>query len=204
MLREKPALTAQTGFSRTTAVLNPELELQLQGDLVFAPLGVLSRDSTDELDVFAGDPWPTRLALRLPAPEPLVASPVPREDGLGLHDHEGVLPARPVAPKPDPEESISPLELGAGHLPSVDAELLTKRGYLQQKVSSGSGCRAEGQDENPKGSKHGERAAIRERDRQRSWRGWGFRGPRPTNRIIATASKGSLYGLQEHLARTGG
>ncbi len=128
------------------------------------------------------DPWPTRLALRLPAPEPLVASPVPREDGLGLHDHEGVLPARPVAPKPDPEESISPLELGAGHLPSVDAELLTKRGYLQQKVSSGSGCRAEGQDENPKGSKHGERAAIRERDRQRSWRGWGFRGPRGSNK----------------------
>jgi hypothetical protein len=41
-----------------------------------------------------------------------------------------------VAPKPDPEGSITSVELRSGHLPLINIELLPKRRDLKEEISS--------------------------------------------------------------------
>ncbi len=54
--------------------------------------------------------------------------------GLRLDDDEGVLPAWPMAPEPEPEHPVPSLDLGTLDLALIDLELLAERGDLEDEI----------------------------------------------------------------------
>ena len=72
---------------------------------------------------FSGQPPPVQ-------PE---TGPVPGNHGLGLHDDEDVCPARPDAPKGDPEGTIDGPDAGPAPL-DQGGELLPKGNVLEQEL----------------------------------------------------------------------
>jgi hypothetical protein len=61
---------AQTSLDRAPRMQNAKLGSEFLGDLVLAPLGMVTRNALDEGDVLAGDGWSTdQTPSRLPAPE---------------------------------------------------------------------------------------------------------------------------------------
>jgi len=111
---------------RTRAVVHSQLDPHLERDPVLAPFWVVCGDAPDEGDVLARDSWTTRRATRTTPPVATVAFAVPPKDGLGLDDHQRVLPARPptTEPDPDPDHAIPPSEsrsrnLGVEHFDLV-------------------------------------------------------------------------------------
>ena len=69
--------------------------------------------------------WTARLTA-LTEPSPIIAKPVflPRDDGAGLHECQGVLPGWPQAGEPGPEESISWPKLGPRDGVVIDGQLM--------------------------------------------------------------------------------
>jgi hypothetical protein len=63
-------------------------------------------------------------AAREPGPVLAKATPLPPQDGVRGHDHEGLPPPGPHPGQPDPEEPIASPELGPGRRPLVHGELL--------------------------------------------------------------------------------
>ena len=74
------------------------------------------------------------------------ATPLPPQDGVGSHDHEGLPPAGPDSGQPDPEEAIRRAESGPGHRSLVDGELLAQGQVLEGELA----VAAEEEGEEPK------------------------------------------------------
>ncbi len=72
-----------------------------------------------------GNGW-TAWLTALTEPSPVIAKPVflPRDDGAGLHECQSMLPGRPQAGEPGPEESISRPELGPRDGVAIDGQLM--------------------------------------------------------------------------------
>ena len=62
------------------------------------------------------------------------AAPLPAQDGVWGHDHEGLPPSGPDPGQPDPEEAISPAELGPARRSLVHGELLAQGEVLQGEL----------------------------------------------------------------------
>src|SRR5262249_47614794 len=80
---------------------------------------------SDEVADFFGKSRPARLTA-LTEPSPVIAKSVflPRDDGAGLHECQSMLPGRPQAGGPGPEESISRPELGPRDGVMIDGQLM--------------------------------------------------------------------------------
>jgi hypothetical protein len=93
---------------------------------------------------FSGQPPPVQ-------PE---TGPVPGNDGFGLHDDEDVCPARPDAPKGDPEGTIDRPDAGPAPL-DHGGELLPKGDVLEQEIPARTESRAERRNQRREEAKHG-------------------------------------------------
>lgn len=72
-----------------------------------APQWVRNAHLSDETLNLLLEFWSSRASpAALPCPMKLKALPRPRNDGLGLHDHQGLLPVRPATREPNPQETI--------------------------------------------------------------------------------------------------
>jgi len=63
------------------------------------------------------------------------ATPLPPQDGVGSHHHEGLPPAGPDSGQPDPEQPIRCAEFRPGHRSLVDGELLAQGEVLQDELA---------------------------------------------------------------------
>ena len=63
------------------------------------------------------------------------AAPLPTQDGVGGHDHEGLPPPGPDPGQPDPEETISRAKLGPGHRSLVHGELVAQGEVLEGELA---------------------------------------------------------------------
>jgi hypothetical protein len=57
---------------------------------------------------------------------------MPPQHRLGLHDHQGSTPLAPALGEEDPEESVSPTELGALDRSGQHRQLLPERDILER------------------------------------------------------------------------
>src|SRR5215510_1771006 len=99
--------------------------MQLPHNARRPPQGIGAPHILDEVADFMGNGWTTRLTA-LTEPSSVIAKPVflPRDDGAGLHEFQGVLPGRPQAGEPGPEESINWLDLGPCDGVVIDGQLM--------------------------------------------------------------------------------
>jgi hypothetical protein len=73
-----------------------------------APEGVRGGHTSDQSLDLGGDGWaPSVPATRALRPVRAEATPLPVQDGVRGHDHEGLSPPGPDSGQPDPEEAIS-------------------------------------------------------------------------------------------------
>jgi len=63
------------------------------------------------------------------------AAPLPSQDSVRSHDHEGLLPPGPDSGQPDPEEAITSAEGWPGHRSFQHGELLTQGQILEGQVA---------------------------------------------------------------------
>ena len=63
------------------------------------------------------------------------AAPLPPQDGVGGHDHEGLPPPGPDSGQPDPEEAISRAQSGPGRRSLVHGELLAQGEVLEGELA---------------------------------------------------------------------
>ena len=106
-------------------MLDAELGGQFLGDLVFAPFGVVSRDTLNEVDVLSGNAGSARLAgTRTTTPQDLEALSIPADYGSGSHDNERAGPIWPESSEDDPEEAVLGAKRGPLPNPLADGELL--------------------------------------------------------------------------------
>ena len=71
-------------------------------------------------------------------------TPLPAQDGVGGHDHEGPPPPGPDPGQPDPEKTISRAKSGPGRRSLVDGELLVQSHVLEGELAVA--AEEEGQD----------------------------------------------------------
>ncbi len=118
--------------------LNSEFE-QLAVDPRRAPQRVLLADARDQLaDVRRDRRPPGAAGARFPSPVPAKTFPVPADDGLRLHDDEGVQATRPQTIEPDPECPIERCEWGSRlSLSPQDRHLMAKGQDLELKLGAG-------------------------------------------------------------------
>ena len=69
-----------------------------------------------------------------PPPKQPESSTMPANDGLRLHDDQGLGPAGPQASERNPKQPIKAIQLGTGPLPLENSELLAKSGGFQSEV----------------------------------------------------------------------
>ena len=62
-------------------------------------------------------------------------TPLPAQDGLGSHDHEGLSPPGPNSGQRGPEKAISSAQWRPGHRSLVDGELLAQGEVLQGELA---------------------------------------------------------------------
>ena len=70
-----------------------------------------------------------------PGPVRAEAAPLPSQDGVGSHDHEGLSPPGPGPGLPDPEKTIRRAKPGPGRRPLVHGELLTQGKVLDRELA---------------------------------------------------------------------
>ena len=137
-LRRWPPVTHHVLGDRGPGQCDPDL-LQLADDVRCTPERIGARHAPDESAGLLWDRRPTRLArareLRPVLPE---LPPTPRDDGLGLHDHDSISPAGPDAGEPCPEESIGLTKLWSPRSATQHGKLVSQRQILQLQIYSGS------------------------------------------------------------------
>jgi len=114
-------------------VLHPQFRLELQGDSVLTPLGMIGRDSANQTDVGPGDSGSAAKPARSSSPVAAVAFPVPPEDRGWLDQHQRIAPPIPVPAEPDPEDSICRSEERPGPFQLKHGELVTEDGVLSRQ-----------------------------------------------------------------------
>ena len=62
-------------------------------------------------------------------------TPLPSQDSVRSHDHEGLLPPGPDSGQPDPEKAITSPERRPGHRSFVHGELLTQGQILEGQLA---------------------------------------------------------------------
>ena len=74
-------------------------------------------------------------AAREPGPIVAKAAPLPPQDGVRGHDHEGPPPPGPGPGQPDPEKPVHRTKLGPSRRSLVDGELLAQSQVLEGKLA---------------------------------------------------------------------
>ncbi len=119
--------------------LNPELE-QLAVDPRRAPQRVPLAHAHDQLADVRRDRWPPWGAAGVRSPSPVTAKTfsMPADDGLRLHDDEGVQATGPQTIEPDPECPVERCERGSRlSLSPQDRHLMAEGQDLELKLGSG-------------------------------------------------------------------
>ena len=62
-------------------------------------------------------------------------APLPTQDRLGSHEHEGLPPPGPDLGQPNPEEAVRGAQPGPGHRSLVHGELLTQGEVFEGKLA---------------------------------------------------------------------
>ena len=125
-------------------MLNPEFGLEFQRDTVLAPLGMIGRDSTNQVDVGARNPGATARPTGPSSPVAAVPCAVPFQDRGWLDQHQCLAPTTPVSAEPDPEHSVGWPEHRSGPPSLKHGELMTEDGVLSRQREAGSSHPKEG------------------------------------------------------------
>jgi hypothetical protein len=133
MVREegKPALAGIAAASKSSQVSgdrtfgHDKAELQqFAVNLRCSPGTIFSSQAANQASDLRRHFGPPATTLRSPAPVKAKAGAMPADNGLGLHDQQSVLPSRPDAPEPYPEEAIQSLHCRSLLFAFKDSELL--------------------------------------------------------------------------------
>ena len=100
-----------------------------------SPGGVGPRHLANEITDLPRRRSPTALVSAVPGPIQPEAFPVPSNDGLGLHQDQGLGPIVPCPGQEHPEESITLLQAGALDGALEDDNLLPQREILMMGTS---------------------------------------------------------------------
>ena len=133
MVREegKPALAGIAATSKSSQVpgdrafRDDKAELQqFAVNLRCSPGTIFSSQAADQASDLLRDFGPPATRPRPPAPVKAEARAMPADNGLGLHDQQGVFPSRPDPPEPYPEEAVQSLHCRSLLFAFKDSELL--------------------------------------------------------------------------------
>ncbi len=128
-------------------MLHPEFRLELQGDAVLAPLGMIGRDAANQADVAPRDSGSTAKPTGPSSPVAPVPRPVPPKDRSRLDKHQCLAPPAPVPGEPDPKHSVGRSEPRSAPLTVKYGELMTEDGVLSRQRDAGSSHASERMDD---------------------------------------------------------
>jgi hypothetical protein len=112
-----------------SALAHPYAQFQeFPTDPFSTPESILPRHLPDQGDGFLGDLGPVRSGLGLVLPVQAKELPMPPQQGVWLHDHEGLPPGSNQPGQQDQEDAIGLRACGPFHLPLQDNELLAQEG----------------------------------------------------------------------------
>jgi hypothetical protein len=131
----------------------PELG-EFARDATPAPRRVFPNHPHDELDDGGVERWAAR-ATRPPGPEADEAATMPADDGLRLHEHEGVRPPRPRAREHDPERAVDGAQPRSWRGATKNGELLPQSEVLRDEARAGPKGGHEGRGDRGEQSYHG-------------------------------------------------
>lgn len=108
--------------------VDPELERELVRDTCLAPGWILTHHAHDQFPNGRWHGWSSRTGL--PAPEQPETLAVPRNQGFGLDDHQGIFPVTESGPYHQTHSSVIGQRLRSDRVLSVEGQLFAQEEIL--------------------------------------------------------------------------